>query len=781
MAPTPVVRIAIVGGGCAGMAAAWALARRNLVASPEVLYDITVYEKDVRLGGKGASFRDEAGRIREHGLHIWLGFYENAFRVMREAYGEARELGFGPDAADPAMRLPLGSFDEAFTPESHVGVASRAADHTWQSWTGWLPPMKGQPGEPLDEASNPFTLAAYLSRCVALSLALMHSLVGPVEPAEPGQPRPEGRSSLDEALDLDFSEGRSASPQALVERMARWLEVGLLTTAAGVMQGAMIVERWLQAYQSNPQFSFTVLDYLEALARQTRKRLARLVASDAQVRRKTEIIDLIMTIVVGLYRDRVLFDQALGLDRIDDIDCKQWLLKHGAMRSSVDSPFVTGLYDLAFCYEAGDRERPALAAGQALRGALRMFFTYRGSIFWRMNSGMGETIFAPLYRVLGSRRRRVDGREVDNPLPVKFALCHGLSEIGFAAGPGAGSDWWIDRLTFKVSGEIAPGQALDKFGCWPEQPPIGKVRAATRVLPRRAAGAAPDAPGFDGVVMALGIDDFRRVVQRSPRGAEFLAALPQWARMFQHLATIGTQAAQVWLDVELPALGWTRGPVLMSGYEQPLETWADMTHTLPSEAQWRQALALPAGPADRARTVIYFCGILADRDIGTREWLDAADPAALKSKRGALEGQVHDHLTEMLRSRMKPFWPSAYQVAAAPQGPQAQPGRKKTAAAPTPLDRLVGRSTSSDPQARQQHIQANWYGSARYTLALPGTAKHRISPLERSVVNMTIAGDWTHCGFNEGCVEAAVMSGLLASHAISGHPALEDIIGYDHP
>jgi hypothetical protein len=32
-----------------------------------------------------------------------------------------------------------------------------------------------------------------------------------------------------------------------------------------------------------------------------------------------------------------------------------------------------------------------------------------------------------------------------------------------------------------------------------------------------------------------------------------------------------------------------------------------------------------------------------------------------------------------------------------------------------------------------------------------------------------------------GCVEAAMMSGRLAAHAISGLPALEDIIGFDHP
>ena len=46
---------------------------------------------------------------------------------------------------------------------------------------------------------------------------------------------------------------------------------------------------------------------------------------------------------------------------------------------------------------------------------------------------------------------------------------------------------------------------------------------------------------------------------------------------------------------------------------------------------------------------------------------------------------------------------------------------------------------------------------------------------------MTVAGDWTKSGLNSGCVESAIMSGLLAAHAISGSPRLEDIIGYDHP
>ena len=47
--------------------------------------------------------------------------------------------------------------------------------------------------------------------------------------------------------------------------------------------------------------------------------------------------------------------------------------------------------------------------------------------------------------------------------------------------------------------------------------------------------------------------------------------------------------------------------------------------------------------------------------------------------------------------------------------------------------------------------------------------------------NLKLAGDWTATGIDGGCVEAAVMSGRLAAHAVSKLPRLEDIVGYDHP
>ena len=71
--------------------------------------------------------------------------------------------------------------------------------------------------------------------------------------------------------------------------------------------------------------------------------------------------------------------------------------------------------------------------------------------------------------------------------------------------------------------------------------------------------------------------------------------------------------------------------------------------------------------------------------------------------------------------------------------------------------------------------------SDRYSLSLPGSLVYRISHLDPTYDNLTIAGDWTDCGFNAGCVEAAVMSGRLAAHALSLSPPLAAIVGYDHP
>src|SRR5215218_9034358 len=107
----------------AGLTAAWALS--DPAAASEV-ESVTVYQRGWRLGGKGASSRGPRGRIEEHGLHVWLGYYENAFRLLRQVYEEL-------DRPVTAPECPIACWRDALAPAGRVGVAEEA-DGRWSSW-----------------------------------------------------------------------------------------------------------------------------------------------------------------------------------------------------------------------------------------------------------------------------------------------------------------------------------------------------------------------------------------------------------------------------------------------------------------------------------------------------------------------------------------------------------------------------------------------------------------------------------------------------------------------
>src|SRR3982750_4573510 len=122
----------------AGLTGAWALSDP---AASEV-ESVTVYQRGWRLGGKGASSRGVHGRIEEHGLHVWLGYYDNAFALIREVY---HELDRERDRTDPGC--PIRSWRDAFPPADDVGVE----DHVDGSWSHWVATFRQRPGEPGDD------------------------------------------------------------------------------------------------------------------------------------------------------------------------------------------------------------------------------------------------------------------------------------------------------------------------------------------------------------------------------------------------------------------------------------------------------------------------------------------------------------------------------------------------------------------------------------------------------------------------------------------------------
>src|SRR5262245_17811410 len=128
-------KIAILGGGMASLAAAF-----ELTDQPgwHDRYEITLYQMGWRLGGKCASGRNLAlsGRIEEHGLHVWGGFYENAFRLIRRCYDE---LGRPPGH-------PMARWDDAFKPHNFV-VFEEEAGGAWRHWPRTLAANGERPGE----------------------------------------------------------------------------------------------------------------------------------------------------------------------------------------------------------------------------------------------------------------------------------------------------------------------------------------------------------------------------------------------------------------------------------------------------------------------------------------------------------------------------------------------------------------------------------------------------------------------------------------------------------
>lgn len=720
------IEVAIIGGGCASMVAAFELTRPEHRGK----YHVTVYQMGWRLGGKGASGRGPGDRIEEHGLHIWLGFYENAFRLLREAYAE---LGRDPAACR------FATWRDAFFTEPHVGIADRGRRGDWVVWTALFPPVPGCPGDPLT-AHNPFSLSGYLGRMVSLLKALFLGLDTWTKPVHP-------KSGVEAAPgeDVKLSEPQRESVTAGMQRLLR---LGLLVTAAGLIEALSILEQAIKSFASVPEN--VLARFVEAVAQAVRHRLEDLVADDDEFRLKWEIIDLVVAILVGAVRFRLIYDPR-GLDAINEYECREWLKMNGASERSVNSAFVRGLYDLALAYENGDPLRPGLAAGQALRGSLRMFFTYRGSMFWKMKAGMGDVVFAPFYEALKKRGAS-----------VKFF--HRLENIKLAdpAELKPGEKPYVKALEFDVQarikggGEYRPLVDVHTVPSWPSWPDYDQLEDGARL---KEEGWEFESHWDTRKVDTLTLEvarDFDFVVFGASVGTvpylckEIVARDARWQAMVENVKTVASQAVQLWMNEDMAEMGWPAPPVTLSAFVKPFDTWADMRHLIPEESYHPHPLS-----------IAYFCNVLADPPVEP----DRSDTSYPQRR----TEEVRQNGIQFLNHQIGYLWPGAvrptggfrWEILAGPDGTPGGP--------------------ADESRFDSQYWRANVNPTDRYVLALPGTLKYRISPLDNTYDNLTLCGDWTDAGFNEGCVEAAVISGRLAAHAISEWPPLEDIIGYDHP
>lgn len=678
-------RVAILGGGMAGLSAAWRLSEPGWQDRFE---SITIYQRGWRLGGKGASSRGPHGRIEEHGLHVWLGSYENAFALLRECYAELDRATTDPVA-------PIKTWDQAMIPSENLAMADRWGDD-WLVWPGKFSRNDQLPGEP-DATGRELTVVEFLQRSLQLLLDFS--------------------DSLNESTGLVLS----ASPDPSITRWLQVVQRGARATLASVtdVSGTDIIRDGVLRRSAD-----AIRQALDYAHRPDHKRFWLLMS-------------LLIATVRGLVLDNLITDPR-GFKAINDEDYGEWLLRHGAHPDVLDFSLVRGMYDMVFGYEDGDYNRPSFAAGLAVLLTGIALFQYKGAFFWKMTAGMGDVVIAPLYQALLRRGvrfeffHRVDALHLDDSRHAIDAVTLGR-QVRLADGVDQ-----YEPLTTIGGLPVFPNAPLadqveKKAGIEDLESHFGKRDDVETVVLRRGVD-------FDHIVLAVSLGMVELVA------GELIVDSPEWREMTTHVRTVATQAFQLWLRPDESALGWHDPGVTTSGYVAPFDTWASMPQTLWTE-DWPDD--------DSPRTVAYFCGAF------DAEWPPDGDHDDYVVR---CHHQVRTHAVTYLDQHVGLYLPGAVtERGFAWHLLSGANGARSSVALDT------------------QHVSVNIDPSDRYVQSIPGSDKYRLRPDESGYDNLFLAGDWTDCGMNAGCIEAAVMSGLQAANALLGRGRHHRIRGFYLP
>jgi uncharacterized protein with NAD-binding domain and iron-sulfur cluster len=718
-------RIAILGGGVGALTAAFELTN---IPNWQDRYEITVYQQGWRLGGKGASARnpERNWRIEEHGPHVWFGFYFNAFRHIADAYRYCAENGLLPEGS-------FQSWEQAFSPRDTAAVLDYAGGR-WSFWNLALPRRPGSPVEPGD--SDLWSLLDSGLRMLAGHLETIQSALGPR--------RLDGRRgfltkslmtahALAARLHGERSGLRAIEPASPFDGLLDLLK----TEAARMGAGWWSWLGRLGLYVIGRILGGLIHDMLEAIRD--------LVEDNDDLRHAWQVLDIGIAAVRGMLADGVLFE---GYDAIEDIDLSRWLEKHGCCDPW--SPLIRSIYDSGAHYEGGrsiapggpNRRPPAanLAAGTALHSMLRMFAGYAGSYSYRMNAGMGETIFTPLYLALRHRG-------------VKFAFFHRVRGLRLNEARDAVAAVDLDVQASVTAGPLDYQPLLAPFRgllCWPNHPCFEQLAEGQEIERRGlnlesawcdyrvAAKTLSVGPNLDCDKVILGVS----VASLPAISQELAAASSRWRDMLAAIKTVQTQFCEIWMKRPVEQLRPGGSNVTAEGFIEPVDTWLDMSQVLPREG-WPE----PQG------SVHYFVGPLADQPEPPPE--TPSDFPAEQWKR------VFDTMRAFVEDKIPTLWPLAH----AP----GEPGRFD-------WDLMRGpEGARGAERLRHQYVRANVDPADRYVLSVAGSKRFRLRSDASGFGNLFLAGDWTLNGIDAGSVEAAVMSGMQASQGISGYP--KEILG----
>ncbi len=537
-------KIAILGGGVGSLAAAFDLVANDPKGE---LYDITVYQVGWRLGGKAAvgwtckdyptpGFETQQAQV-EHGLHVWAGFYDNAFDLLQRCY------------AAQGAAAPYPSFLDAFTPVNQCWVMDSAAGPL----TPWLlqaPPNRRKPGI----SRFPPSPRALWSRLLSQGFKASNddNLRAYVETAHAAQPLAKSA----EAARFEMK------AQKIIDRAA------MPTSGVGPSQAARLraVVEFASGKLREPYFPVSAGPHPLGL--------------NEDLRRTAIMINIGVALLLGMLDSRV-FEQ--GFDPLDRWEWSYWMSAYGAWTSSLKSGLVRGFYDYVFAYDPD--KTPTVGAGTSTRAFLRLVFAYKGSLFYKLNVTMGEFLIAPLYEMLLKRN-------------VKFQFFSRVDKLRLSADKKsiAGIDIGVQAKLINPTYQPLISTPDGHFKTWPNRPDYDQLQDGPHIYEvLKQDGQDLESPwNAWGIIetkpLTVADDDFHKVILGISVGAlsdicSELCSEPslRWAGMVDNVTTCPTIASQLWMKKTAAELGWSTDDSVVTAFAEPLNSWGDNSQLIAQE------------------------------------------------------------------------------------------------------------------------------------------------------------------------------------------------------
>ncbi|MBE8364968.1 NAD(P)-binding protein [Leptospira borgpetersenii] len=682
-------KVIILGGGLGSLVTAY-----EITSKPDwqEKYDITIYQLGWRLGGKGASGRNQdfSNRIEEHGLHIWFGFYDHAFQLIRKCY---QELG-------RPLTDPLATWEEAFKPANFF-VLEEQINGNYQPWPMRFPMNNQIPGDTTelpDPSVYPLMILNYVNEYYVSY-----------------------RKSI-------FPENDQINNQSSCKQILKWIEdegVGV-----DVIEKIIFVLKNLADKLNDDFVHDRFLKIIDLFIDDLWEKVEKKIESNTEARRFWILVDFSLTNIKGIIKDGVL---EKGFESIDDFDYREWLKRHGANELTINSAIVQAIYGLVF----GGKEQYTFAAGTALKGALRMVFTYKGAVAYRMQAGMGDVIFTPLYEILKKRG-------------VHIKFFHRVRELipGKSNGQSLIQAVKIGKQVNLYKDEYHPLINVKGLACWPSKPLYDQIEEGEELKKYNI-----DLENYwstwqdkEEIVLESG-KDFDRIVFGISIGAipfvcpKILEESSKWKQMTESVTTCLTDAFQLWTYPDIAGLGWKywkNEPPVLGSYVEPFDTWCDMSHLINRES-WPDSLS--------PNHIAYFCG---PSPVGITPKDPLVDPD-IPAQMEKLKGRI----VKFLEQDIHILWPTS-----------TIPG--KTSGFNWDLLLDADKAEKGPRKIESQYVRLNIQPTERYVLSVKGSTKYRLPAGDNGYSNLVITGDWIQNSvLNAGCVESTVVSGIEAARCFS--------------